>query len=311
LKIRKAIITGATGPLGMALVEYLLGLGVSVTVVARPSSPRNIDLISTGKINMVECDLSGLISLSGKLGRDYDAFFHLGWNTASRDIINDPLIQSRNIGYTLDAVRLAYDLGCGVFVGAGSQAEYGLSSVPFTPYSIEKPFSSYGIAKCAAGKLSLKLCDSLKMRHCWGRVLSVYGPFDRETTAIMYCLYSLLRGESPLLTASEQIWDFIYSSDCARAFYLIARQGKHGVSYPVGSGKARMLKEYFEEIRDYVDPSICLGFGKKPYAENQVMFLSSDNTVLEKDTGFKPEYSFGQGIKKTVEWVNNRISSPR
>ena len=113
------------------------------------------------------------------------------------------------------------------------------------------------------------------------------------------------------MTASEQIWDFIYSADCARAFYLIARQGKHGVSYPVGSGKARMLKEYFEEIRDYVDPSICLGFGKKPYAENQVMFLSSDNTVLEKDTGFKPEYSFGQGIKKTVEWVNNRISSPR
>lgn len=79
------------------------------------------------------------------------------------------------------------------------------------------------------------------------------------------------------------------------------------MAYPLGSGKARPLKEYFECIKNYINPSLKLGFGEKPYVLNQVMLLCADNTVLKNDTGFEPEYTFEEGIRETIEWAKNRV----
>ncbi|MBT4512996.1 MAG: NAD(P)-dependent oxidoreductase [Chloroflexi bacterium] len=307
--MNQVVITGATGPLGIALCKYLAELGISVTAIARPGSRRRADIPVSQKIQIIECDLGDLFSLSDKIGYNYDTFFHIAWDTGSREIVNDPLIQSRQVIYPLDAVRLAHNLGCRAFVGAGSQGEYGNSGSLLAPDSPERPVSSYSIAKYAAGKLSRQLCESFGMRHCWGRILSLYGPFDKETTSIMYCVYTLLKGERPVLTKSEQMWDFIYSVDCAKAFYLIATKGRHGMAYPIGTGKARSMKEYFECIRGYINPSLKLGFGEKPYAPNQLMLLCSDNTVLKTDTGFEPEYTFEEGIRETIEWAKKRVQT--
>ena len=305
--MKQAIITGATGPLGISLVKYLTGLDISLTVIAHPGSKRNINIPVSKRTRIVECDLAELPSLKKQLPRQYDVFFHLGWNTASREIVKDPFAQAPGIIHTLNAVQLAGDLGCKVFVGAGSWAEYGRVENCLTTDTPVNPESSYGIAKYAAGKLSRQMCEALGIRHCWCRILSMYGPFDRETTAVMYCIYSLLKGEKPLLTKAEQAWDYIYSADCAKAFYLIAEKGKHGVAYPIGSGEARPLKEYFECLRDYLNPALPLGIGDKPYPAGQVMRLCADISALKKDTGFIPEYSFEKGIRETIEWAKNAI----
>ena len=122
----------------------------------------------------------------------------------------------------------------------------------------------------------------------------------------MYCIYSLLKGEKPLLTKAEQAWDYIYSVDCAKALYSVAKNGKHGAAYPLGSGKAYPLREYFECIRDYIDPLLPLGIGDKQYSNEQIMYLCADISVLTKDTGFVPEYSFEAGIKETINWAKKR-----
>ena len=303
--MKQAIVTGVTGPLGSALVKYLSGLGVSVTAVVRPGSKRNTDIPVSDRVCVVECDLVDLSSLAKRLLKKHDVFFHLGWNTASREITNDPFVQASNIIYTLNAVQLAHDLGCEVFVGAGSQSEYGREGL-LTENTPATPKTSYGISKYAAGKLSRQLCEVFGIRHCWCRILSIYGPFDRETTGIMYCIYSLLKGEKPLLTKAEQAWDYIYSVDCAKALYSVAKNGKHGAAYPLGSGKAYPLREYFECIRDYIDPLLPLGIGDKQYSNEQIMYLCADISVLTKDTGFVPEYSFEAGIKETINWAKKR-----
>ena len=283
--MKQVIITGVTGPLGMALVNYL----------------------AQNRTQVVECTLAEIQTLSGRLPHQYDVFFHLGWETASREITNDPFVQSRNIMYTLDAVRLAHDLGCKVFVGAGSQAEYGRPDGLLAADTPANPETSYGIAKYASGKLSRQLCETFGIRHCWCRILSIYGPFDRETTGAMYCIYSLLKGQKPSLTKADQMWDYIYSADCAKALYLIAEKGRHGAAYPVGSGQARPLREYFECIRDCINPSLPLGIGDKQYPNGQVMRLCADIAVLMKDTGFAPEYSFETGIRETIEWAKKKV----
>ena len=305
--MKQVIITGVTGPLGMALVHYLAQNGINMTLVVRPGSKRNASIYISDRTQVVECTLAEIQTLSGRLPHQYDVFFHLGWETASREITNDPFVQSRNILYTLDAVRLAHDLGCKVFVGAGSQAEYGRPDGLLAADTPANPETSYGIAKYASGKLSRQLCETFGIKHCWCRILSIYGPFDRETTGAMYCIYSLLKGQKPSLTKAEQMWDYIYSADCAKALYLIAEKGRHGAAYPVGSGQARPLREYFECIRDCINPSLPLGIGDKQYPNGQVMRLCADIAVLMKDTGFAPEYSFETGIRETIEWAKKKV----
>jgi pyridoxal/pyridoxine/pyridoxamine kinase len=61
-------------------------------------------------------------------------------------------------------------------------------------------------------------------------------------------IQTLLCGKKPSLTAGEQLWDYLYAADAARAFRLIAEQGKSGKIYPLGGGSARPLREYVEEI---------------------------------------------------------------
>jgi len=307
--MKQVFVTGATGPLGIALVKYLAELDVMVTAIVHPGSKRIADVPTSDRIGIIECDLSALALLGTQLPHTYETFFHLGWDaTESRESRNDPTIHASNILYALDAVKLSHALGCKTFVGAGSQSELvrteGLLPTG-TPASAEE---SYGIAKYAAGRLSQRLCEQYGMRHCWARIVSIYGPAERETTALMYCIHALLKGEKPSLTRGEQVWDYLYSVDCAKALYLIAEKGRHGTAYPVGSGRARRLKEYFECTRDCIDPSLPLGLGEKEYPPGQIMRLCADVGTLTEDTGFVPEYSFEEGIRETIEWVRKRMA---
>ena len=113
--------------------------------------------------------------------------------------------------------------------------------------------------------------------------------------------------EKFMTTKGEQIWDFIYAGDAARAFRLIAEKGVHGKVYLIGSGIGKPLREYIEVIGKETNPDVPIGFGKIPYGDKQVMHLCADITELTEDTGFVPQVSFEEGIRNTVEWVRRTI----
>jgi UDP-glucose 4-epimerase len=306
--MKRAIVTGATGPLGIALIKHLAGLGVHVAAIINPLSRRIEDVPLLDNTEIIKCDLAELNLLSSRLQRGFDAFYHLGWSaTDSRETRDNPLTHAKNIIFTLDAVKLAHALGCGVFVGAGSHVETAGIEGADVSDNLSVGEESYGIAKRAAGKLGARLCGQLGLRHCWGRVHSIYGPGERETTAIMYCIHTLLQGKKPSLTKGEQLWDYLYSADCARALCLIADRGRHGGAYSIGSGQVRPLREYFECIRDCINPSLSLGLGDRDYPPGQPMRLCADIRMLTEDTGFVPEYSFEEGIRETIDWVRRKI----
>lgn len=308
MKIGHAIVSGGTGPIGVALIKYLHRCDISVIVLARQGSVNNHNIPKLNGVTILEyADFDAFNSIAEKIQHNCDAFFHLAWNTSSREVTTDPFSQTQCIRQTLNSVRLANALGCRVFVGAGSQAEYGRTTSHLGIDTQTNPETSYGIAKYAAGRLSQLLCETLGLRHCWCRILSVYGPYDRNTTAIMYCINSLLKRQKPSFTKAEQTWDYIYSVDCAKALYMIGKNGKHGRYYPIGSGGAQPLIKYFESIRDLIDPSLPIGIGEKDYHEKQLMSLCSDISMLTLDTGFVPEYTFEMGIRETIEWVKKQV----
>lgn len=234
-------------------------------------------------------------------------FYHLGWGGTFGAERNDEALQQKNVKYTLDAARLAKRLGCGHFVGVGSQAEYGRVEGKLTPDMLAAPENEYGKAKLSAGIKSRQLCRQLGIRHSWVRVLSVYGPFDGKNTMIMSVIRGLLSGHRVPLTKGEQVWNYLYSEDAARALFLLGKTALGSTMsavYCLAGNSECKLREYILKLCSTMGADEkLLGFGDIPYSDKQVMYLTADIGSLTQDTGFVPETAFEDGIKRTVDWV--------
>ncbi|MGN0763667.1 MAG: NAD-dependent epimerase/dehydratase family protein, partial [Aristaeellaceae bacterium] len=216
-------------------------------------------------------------------------------------------LQTENIRCAVEAVDAAAQMGCHVFVGSGSQAECGRVDGLIRPDTPCFPETGYGIAKLCAGQMTRVACRQRGIRHVWGRILSAYGPNDGPLSLFPTMMGKLLRGEKPALTAGEQLWDFLYADDVAQALYCMAVSGRDGAVYPIGSGQARPLKDYFRILRDAIDPALPLGIGELPYAPHQVMHLQADISALQRDTGFAPAVPFEEGIRETLRQYKEKL----
>lgn len=300
--MKKVIVTGATGMIGASMIQQMVQDGIQVTAIIRPNSKKRSNLIDHALVDVVECDVKDLLTLKGTLSSDYDTFYHFAWDGTYGDSRNDAFMQEENVKNTLEAVELAHSAGCQTFIGAGSQAEFGFVEGKLSDALPKNPVTGYGITKLTACQLSKIHCEKYGMRQSWGRIVSTYGPMDNSYTMIMSSVIGMLEGKRMAFTKGDQVWDYVYSGDCARAFYLIGQSGKHGKAYTIGSGQTRKLSEFITAMRDVIDPTLEIGLGEREYYPNQVMKLWADISELTEDTGFVPEVSFEEGIKRTAAW---------
>lgn len=301
--MKRAIVTGATGAIGTALVQDLISNGIEVLVFCREGSKRNTQIPEHELVTKKFCALSELANIQNDTGKDYDVFYHFAWGGTTGAARNDMYLQNENVRFALDAVSAAKRFGCHTFVGAGSQAEYGRVEGVLKPDTPVFPEMGYGIAKLCAGQMTREYAHQLGLKHIWTRILSVYGPNDGAQSMVMSTINKLKKGEVPQFTKGEQMWDYLYSGDAAEAFRLIGEKGVDGRVYVLGSGHAQPLAEYIRMIRDIVAPEGQIELGAIPYAEKQVMHLEADISQLRADLGWTPEISFEEGIKSMMKSI--------
>lgn len=301
--MKRAIITGATGAIGTALIAELVNNNIEVLVLCNRNSKRKDRIPKHPLILQRECSLNEMATMQNDTGKEYDVFYHFAWAGTTGPERNDMYLQNENVRFALDAINLAKRFGCKTFIGAGSQAEYGRYEGLLKPDTPVFPEMGYGMAKLCAGQMTRMEAQKLGMQHIWTRILSVYGPNDGPNSMVMSTIHKLQNGELPEFTKGEQIWDFLYNGDAAKAFLLLADRGIDGKTYILGSGNGKPLKEYIEIIRDVVSPGAELGIGKLPYSDKQVMYLCADITETKQDLDWTPQMTFREGIKKIMEEI--------
>ena len=288
----RIIVTGATSMLGTALIKEYIEHGADVIAIARKGSGRLSAIPKNKRVTVVEADLNEFGRLSFP---ESDVLFHFGWAGTSREERNDPDVQCANISYTLDAAKLASKSGCKVFLGAGSQAEYGKVNGTITAEMRVQPLTCYGAAKFAAGKLSRRFCEERGIKHIWTRIFSVYGPHDGDGTMIKYALRCFASGETARFSAAVQPWNYLYEKDAGRIFRLLCEKAETGV-YNVASDDTRPLKSFIEEIRNFYPDAKCR------YADGilpDAIGLEPDISELLSSIG-KIEFTpFADGIRET------------
>ena len=291
--MKKVIVTGAAGFFGFNLAKALLNRGYYVYAVARHGSAHNDRLEGMQNLRPIIADMSQYDSLGKQIKEPCDYFFHLAWRSDERDNFS---VQCQSMEAACRALSAAKKIGCRRFICTGSQAEYGPQDGLSAENTLPTPATAYGATKLAACYLTKNQAEQLGLEWIWARIFSLYGPYEPRGRMLPDLAAALLRGESFRLTAATQYWDYLYAFDAAEALIALAEHGQSGEIYNVANGDYRPLKEFTEEVREIIAPSVPIIYGAD---SRQAISLCPSVAKIQRDTGWRAKTDFADGIRAT------------
>ncbi len=297
----RCLVTGAAGFLGSHLLARLLENGDTVTALLRPTSnPWRIQQLLP-QVEVIHCDLADTANIGERLkAARPEVVYHLAWVGGSSGRHQNDLTQIEdNLPASVALLRKAAEAGARRWIGCGSAAEYGLVDGPVSEAAVPHPHTLYGITKYALCLMTAKMCALLGLEYLWARPFAVYGPQDNPRGLIAFATQTLLRGERPSLTAGEQLWDYLFVEDAARALVRLASAPVDGI-FNIASGEADSLRSLVERIRDLIDPALPLGFGEIAYPPDQLMRLQADVSKLRRLANWAPQVSLNEGLRRVI-----------
>ena len=310
--MKTAIVTGATGLIGTALVRDLVENGYQVKAIVR--APEDVGHFDSLSVTEIVCDLDDIATLSIDRLDIADLttpplFFHLGWFGlwgANRTAID---VQLKNIKWTVESVNAAAAIGCSKFVGVSSIWELGVAESFGHNENSPGPSDLYGAVKLTsrvAGKMAAKEAG---IDAVWTLPVGVFGPGDTSPGVINYALQACVNNTPATFSAGTQNFDVLYLSDIARAIRLVGESGRPGRDYVLGSGQAAPLREFLTEMVATLNPELPVEFGAEPFKGVNIPLDAYDISALTADTGFVPEVSFDEGCRATADWITGRAGT--
>jgi nucleoside-diphosphate-sugar epimerase len=304
--MKKAIISGGAGFVGSALVNELLAHGVEVTCIVRPgfSGKKAESRIADSDVRLIECDLKEIQRLP-ELTRErgFDTYYQLIWDGLHGEPLRDYTTQIMNIKWVMDSIMVAAELECDKFVGSGSVSQYELDTIEGRVSEGDK-HKVYKTAKLCCEYMGRSVASDHGVEFIWPIITNIFGIGETSPRLVNTMIRNLLAGKHQALSEGDQLYDFIYISDAAKAFRLIGECGRQDRKYILAGGNVQPLKNFLSVIGNIVAPEMELGFGEMAFNGIYLPEECYDISELVADTGFQPDISFEEGIRRTVEWVN-------
>lgn len=297
---KKVLLTGATGFLGSAIAEELLFKGYKLLLTKRKTSDlwRTADFL--GDFDWVNTDNENWISIA--IDFKPEIIVNLAWSGVSSTKREDWLAQVSNIQFQQELLEIAKLSNTSLFVGFGSQAEYGLFDGMINESHVLKPVSSYGIVKVACSNILKEFCEINNIKWRWFRVFSVYGEMEGDNWLLSSVINKLFNNESVDLTGCEQRYAYLYIKDFAKAFINTLQVDKESGVYNFSSSKSITLKELLLLVKSKISTCGSLNFGKLEYRKNQPMLIAGEMTKFNDDFGTIKETEIEVSIEKLIEY---------
>lgn len=299
--MKTAIVTGANGFVGSALVQELLQSNYEIYALVREGHCENVP--DSSRVQIVPFELSCVEECQKKLPKaPYDAFYHFAWEGSAGAARADTRLQLNNAQWTVEALQTASKLGCKRFLCAGSIMEHETIAAVYAQGNRPGKGYIYGGGKLIAHAMCMPVAAQLGIDLLWPEITNAYGAGERSPRLVNTTIQKCIRGESPQFTSGTQNYDFVYIDDVARAFRLIGENGKPFHEYLIGSSAARPLKSFLQEMQKAIAPDLPFRFGDIPFTGIDLPLSRFDCSQTEADTGFRARISFGEGCKQTMEW---------
>lgn len=300
----KFVITGATSFIGSELCSYLLANGHEIIAICRKYSTKIENLPQNEKLKVVYSSMADYRTLSGKIS-EVDVFINLAWAATGHEGRNLIASQWQNVEYSFDALIAARQMGCKLFVEAGSQAEYGLTNDVQTPESETNPFSEYGKAKLTMKDMAYAYTKMTGMKYVHLRIFSIFGEKDKDWTLISSCIDKMLKNESVELSPCTQNWNYLYVKDAAKQIALLCEYAFRNEDFTqdvfhIASEDTRTLKNFILEMKKLTGSESFLHFGS--INPERLVSLQPDMVKTKLVIDFVSDYTFADGINRIIKY---------
>lgn len=307
--MKKAIVTGATGFIGSAYVEYLMQRNIEVLALGRKdlsevAETRRQKLLGA---NYLQLDMSKIFLLGDALervgwetGQDC-VFFNLAWGGEKSLSDLNIAAQMKNVAWSVSAMEIAKKIGCTRFIHVGTMEEAFTEKYLELDYHKNNQYNRhviYSVSKMAARNALKIKADLLDMGFIYVMHSHVMGPDDDKDSFLQVTLKKLIRGDELIFSTGEQYFDVVSVSDCSLGYYLICKKGRLGATYWVGSGDPRRLREYVERMFRLYPSGQKMQFGRLPYNDIVLEREAFSIANLVADTGYQPEMTYEQTVRE-------------
>ncbi|MCH7422836.1 dTDP-glucose 4,6-dehydratase [Shewanella xiamenensis] len=175
-----------------------------------------------------------------------------------------------------------------------------------TPYA---PSSPYSASKASSDHLVRAWLRTYGLPTIVTNCSNNYGPYHFPEKLIPLVILNALEGKPlPIYGKGDQIRDWLYVEDHARALYKVVTEGKVGETYNIGGHNEKQNLEVVQTICRILDSLVPQN---TPYAE-QITYVTDrpghdrryaiDASKMSAELNWQPQETFETGLRKTVEW---------
>ncbi len=324
---KSVLVTGGAGFIGSALVRHL--------VLDKGYEVLNIDVLTYAGNLASLCDVEGhpnyrfmranirdQSAMNEAIGTfEPDRLMHLAAEShVDRSITGAAdFVQTNIIGtFVLLEAALAYWTRCEGptkdefrFLHVSTDEVYGSlgNAGLFTEETPYDPSSPYSASKASSDHLAKAWQRTYGLPVVVTNCSNNYGPYHFPEKLIPLTILNALAGQAlPVYGTGENVRDWLYVEDHARALDMIAERGRIGETYNVGGRNERRNIEVVTTICDVIDRLVPGATTRR----NLISFVTDrpghdaryaiDATKLENELGWRATEDFDSGIAKTVEW---------
>jgi dTDP-glucose 4,6-dehydratase len=315
--MNKVLVTGAEGFIGSHLVERLVERGFEVRAFILYNSfnswgwldslPKNV----MDHVEVVTGDIRDAHSLNAVM-KGCDTVMHLAALIAIPYSYSSPQTYvDTNINGTLNVLQAARQTNCNRVLITSTSEVYGTALyVPIDEKHPRQGQSPYSASKIGADALADSFYRSFGLPITIVRPFNTFGPRQSARAVIPTIISQLTSGTTKLqlgnLTPTR---DFNFVNDVASAFVTIADSDNTiGEEINIATQNEISIKDLANELIKQINPeAVILNDSKRHRPEkSEVERLLGSNEKIFQLTGWKPEYTFSQGISETINWFKNQ-----
>lgn len=302
----KILVTGGAGFIGSHVVKLLIDGGYEVAVLDNLSKghKENVDPASKLIIGDMRDPVKTKEALSG-----VDAVIHMAGLIVVPESVADPIKYfDNNVLGTVDLLESMRQAGVKKIIFSSSACVYGTpDKLPITEDAPIRPDNPYGATKVSIEAFLQSYHANFGFDAVILRYFNPYGPGEAhkpETHAIPNFIKAVLSKEPiPLYWKGEQIRDFIYVGDLARAHIEVLNLSGFEI-FNIGCEKGVRVKDVMDKIFGIVGWSVPIDDLGERLGDVSANYASSKK--LNKACGWKAEVDLDEGLRRTIEYFKKK-----
>ncbi len=309
----KVMVTGGAGFIGSHVVDLLIESGHEVVVVDDLSTGRRSNLNPQAKFFQVDIRSPQMREIF-EAERPEVISHHAAQMDVRRSMVEPIFDADVNILGSIKLLELAREFGTRKFIHISSGgAAYGEPVyLPCDEDHPVRPLCPYGASKYIFELYLYMYKENYGQDYSVLRYPNVYGPRqDPHGEAGVVAIFSgqMLQGKPVTINGTgEQVRDFVYVTDCAKA-NLLALEGGSGQVYNLGFGVGTSINEIFQHLKEITGYPQQANYGPPKAGETFKIFLDASRAKTE--LGWEPTFSVREGLTHTVDYFKMIEMDPK